>query len=155
MAKSNKKIYIGITIITLAVIAVVIVYYLQVVKPSREAGNDLDFEKQIAIESSKPPVASSGGSPSTPSKSVIGNDTVLKVTNPLMKADRIQWVQYLNNKYAKAKKAKDPKSDIVILTEDGVYGEKTKAAVNRLMGKTSTTWTEFSARVNGFLEALK
>lgn len=159
MAKSNRKIYIGISIITVAIIAVVVVYYFTVLKPAKLAGNDEEFEKKIEAESKKPastPSSSSSTSSSSTSTSGSGvtNDTVLKLTSPLMKNDRVQWVQYLNNKYAKAKKAKDKNSNLAILTEDGIYGTKTEAAVNRLMGKKTTTWTEFQTRVNGYLASL-
>lgn len=155
---ANKKIYIGITIITVAIIAVVIVYYFSIVKPKEKAGSDSTFEEKVKQEAiaNKPEGSSTSNVGTT--ASIINNATVFKVTNPLSKADRIQWIQYYYNKYAKLRNQKKKvvniahplknQPDLEIISEDGVYGNKTATAVNQIMGKRETNWNDFKAKVD-------
>lgn len=83
-----------------------------------------------------------GGRPMPVSKALpkVGNDTLLKKG---MKAQEVQWLQYLYNKeYI-------PKNGGTKLAEDGVFGAKTEAAVKRVTGtRTSIPWSAWRVLLN-------
>lgn len=70
---------------------------------------------------------------------VCTNSTVLK--RGMSKCDRIQWSQYYINKVAS-------KLGISKLTEDSIFGAKTEQAFQKLLGKSTGTWTEVKAKVD-------
>lgn len=150
MAKSNKIIYISIAIVTALVIIASIIYYYKVVKPK----NDNNFDEGSSDEggNTNNNTSTSGGGGST--KPAITNDTVFSVKSPLMKNERVQWIQNRFNKYAKARKLKGKTPDWTLLVEDSVYGNKTAEAVNKVLGKKSTSWTEFKIRMDYLDQAL-
>lgn len=66
------------------------------------------------------------------------NTTVLKKGT---RCDRVQWSQYkINQVYGRL--------GISPLTEDGIFGSKTEAAFQKLLGKKSGTWTEVKSKAD-------
>lgn len=151
MAKNNKVLYISIAVITALVITATIVYYFKVIKGQNQ-DDKFDELGDDSNQGSQGSQTSSGGGSTKPA---ITNDTVFSVKSPLMKNDRVQWIQYRYNKYAKARKLKGKTPDWTLLVEDGVYGNKTAEAVNRVMAKKSTSWNEFSSKIDALELALK
>jgi hypothetical protein len=150
MAKNNKVLYISIAVITALVIVATIVYYFKVIKGQNQ-DNKFDELGDDSNQGNQGSQTSSGGGSTKPA---ITNDTVFSVKSPLMKNDRVQWIQNRFNKYAKARKLKGKTPDWTLLVEDGVYGNKTADAVNKVMGKKSTSWTEFKIRMDYLDQAL-
>lgn len=146
--KSKKSLYIGIGIVAVAIIATIIVYYYTIVKPGlvvkeREKEIDQNINQETAKEET---IGGSGvTTPVDPSK--ITNATILEWKSPLMKSDRVQWVQNYYNRYVRARKAAGKTPDWPIIDEDSQFGEDTHKAVFRIMGKHKTSWTEFKAKV--------
>jgi hypothetical protein len=153
MATSKKPLYIGITVITLAVVATVIVYYMLIIKPKRDAERNSGFEPDSS-PSDAPSTDGNTSGGSTPSGTSITNDTVFSLKNPYMKNERVQWIQYKYNQYAKARKNAGLTPDWPTIKDDSVYGPKTRDAVNRVMGKTSASWNEVKTRVDYLLTQL-
>ncbi len=92
---------------------------------------------------------STGTTPSTaPTAPIYNNNTVFSVKSPYMKSDRVQWIQNAYNKYAKNRKLFGKTPDWAIISEDGVYGNNTANAMNRLMGKKSVNWSEVKTRTD-------
>lgn len=150
--KSKKGLYIGIGIVALAIIVSIIVYYYMIVKPQKES------EESTNIEPYSPPSSSgsgvSSGSSSSNAAPALTNTTLLEWKSPLMKGDRVQWVQNAYNKVALKRKSKNKTPDWPIIEEDGKFGENTHKAVNRVMGKYKTTWTEFKQKTDQILAQL-
>lgn len=63
------------------------------------------------------------------------DDTIFKVTSPMMKDDRVKLIQKAYNYVA-------DKEGWPLITEDGVFGNKTAQAVKKLTGKTNASWSE-------------
>ena len=148
--KSKKALYIGIGIVAVAIIATIIVYYYTVVKPGLVNEKDKDIDQKINEETAKEVNVGEGSSgvnvaPTDPNK--ITNATILEWKSPIMKADRVQWVQNYYNRYVRARKAAGKTPDWPIINEDSKFGEDTHKAVFRIMGKHKTSWTEFKAKV--------
>lgn len=142
MEKKTKALYIGIAIVTLAVVITVIVYYQTILKPKREQEKNEEVDQEINREETKE-VSSS----SAPVVGKITNDTILEWKSPILEADRVKWVQNFYNRYVRARKAAGKTPEWPIIEEDGRFGEATHKAVNRIMGKYKTSWTEFKAKV--------
>lgn len=145
--KSKKGLYIGIGIVAVAIIATIIVYYYTIIKPGlivkeREKEIDQNINQATAEEASV-----IGGTNTTVNTNQITNATILEWKSPLMKSDRVQWVQNYYNRYVRARKAAGKTPDWPIIEEDSIFGEDTHKAVYRIMGKHKTSWTEFKAKV--------
>lgn len=119
--KKTQQILIGVL-----VVVILIALYLKFRKPKDS--------NEVSI--------SSGGTSNTPTSSGmkrVGNDTVLKYGT---KAEEVKWVQTLYNSIYAVPLGKTK------LTVDGIYGTKTQAAVKFVLGKTTTSWTEFKRFVD-------
>ncbi len=124
--KTNTKF-----ILLMLVLAVLIIYLIHRTKGSK--ASDAEIEKQI----SNPGTGSnSTASPSSKksTKTQLGNDYTLKSGTW---GREVSWVQYYYNKMVA-----DPKK-LTRLVQDGKYGPKTEAAVKSILGKTTTSWTEW------------
>lgn len=153
--KSKKGLYIGIGIVALAIIVSIIVYYYMIVKPQKEAEGTTGIEPYSpVIPSSSSSTSSASSGSSSPVTPTMTNTTLLEWKSPLMKGDRVQWVQNAYNKVALKRKSKNKLPDWPIIQEDGVFGENTHKAVNRVMGKYKTTWTEFKQKTDQILAQL-
>lgn len=81
---------------------------------------------------------SSGSSSTSSASSGCTNTTVLKKGS---KCDRVQWSQYKINAIRTI-------LGIEKLAEDGVFGSKTEAAFQKLLGKKTGTWNEVLTKAN-------
>jgi hypothetical protein len=84
----------------------------------------------------------------TGSQTSFTDSTVFSLKNPRMKNERVQWMQYRYNKYARARKEKGRTPDWPTITEDGIFGPNTESAINRIMGKKSASWSEVRQRAD-------
>lgn len=124
-SKKTINLLIGVLILAIAI------YWF-----TRKPGTDYSGSPSGSPSSS----GSNGGSTaSTPKPTAsgypkIGNNTTLKKGT---KAEEVKWVQYLYNKYYARPRG------LSTLSEDGVFGDKTQAAIYRSIGKNSTTYAEY------------
>lgn len=131
MAKAKGKFPVRIVIYILIVIIAIylIKKYVIGTDPLTKEGEEKNADPKA------PP-----GSPKSPSSlKRVGNNTTLKKGT---KAQEVQWVQYYyNSKIAEpAGKTK--------LVEDGIFGSKTESVVKTVTGQSSTTWTNFKAKID-------
>lgn len=131
---TNIAIYVGIALI------VIFVAY----KAWQRFNVDTDYQ----IEDIPGANTSSTAGTTTTAKVPVTNSTILKLTSPRMKNERVQWVQNAYNKYAKLRKTYGKTPDWATITEDGDFGTNTQAAVYRLMGEKSTTWEKVKTRTD-------
>lgn len=121
----KKKInYQLIAIIVVAVILIVVIW-----KRSKSGRKDSAIEQEIAAPESTPAPTSSKKTLPT-----LGNDAVLKSG---VSAREVSWLQYYYNKMVATPQKKTK------LVQDGKFGPKTTAAVKSILGKESTSWTEW------------
>lgn len=118
------------------------------------------FIFQPMLDREEPPAgsgASSGGTtpaPKKPTKPVYTDSTVFSKKTPMMSDKRVQWMQYKYNQYAKERKKYGKTPNWPTITEDGKFGSNTAAAMTRLMGKSSASWTGVKARVDFLMKQL-
>lgn len=87
--------------------------------------------------------------------STAANNKINEYKSPLMKSDRIQWMQNGYNRYARNKQKYGPGqgktgsvTEWVIIPEDGIFGEATHKAVKRVMSNTyKASWEQFKTRL--------
>lgn len=101
--------------------------------PWKKASQDALPEMGAAATTS---AATSTASNST--TSTCTNQTLLKRGS---RCDRVQWVQFLYNKYYAIPQGKTK------LVEDGIFGANTEAAVKTIMGTITTTYADFYNRI--------
>jgi hypothetical protein len=119
------------TILTvLVVILVLVAIYKFVILPKRDEAESKTVD--LAVNTSS---GSSARLPTSTALKNVGNDTTLKKGSRNLEVKWLQW--YFNTKTNPATK----------LATDGVFGAKTEAVVKSITGKTSTTWTEFKAKI--------
>lgn len=118
-------------------LVVILVLYLGYRYWKNKQGSDT--EKAINNASSSGATNSITTGNSTATSQACTNSTVLK--RGMSKCDRIQWSQYYINKVAS-------KLGISKLTEDSIFGAKTENAFQKLLGKSTGTWTEVKAKVD-------
>jgi hypothetical protein len=124
--KKQNNIIIGVLI----GIIVLILLWKYVIKPAMDKSTVLVTDPSTGTKTSLP---------TTKTLPKLGNDATLKSGT---KAQEVQWVQYYYNSKLAAPIGK-PK-----LAEDGAFGPKTLAAVKSVTGGSSTTWTQFKAKVD-------
>ena len=76
------------------------------------------------------------------------NSTVFSVKSPLMEDKRVSWIQYEYNRLVGVAKSHGVPGNWFTITQDGVYGNQTKQAVNSLLGKTSASYNEVKNKVD-------
>jgi len=153
--KSKKGLYIGIVIVTIAIVASIIVYYYTIVKPKKDLDRQISDSENAGSGTSAP--STSGGSTSTGNPTgpaPLSNNTILKWKSPLMKGDRVQWLQNYYNKYVKLRQSLNKTPSWPTLDDDGVFGENTHKAVFRVMGKHETSWQAFKDKVDQQVKGL-
>lgn len=134
MKKNKKYILIGL--------GVVFIIYL--IWKNRKGSN--------AFAKNTTPIATSsvGSSNNTSTSSGCTNTTVLKRginCGPRMPNNRVQWSQNKINQVASI-------LGIQTLVDDGVFGEKTETAFQKLLGKKTGSWNEVQGKVNALLTGL-
>lgn len=118
------------------------------------------FIIQPMLQRDEEPAPSVGGgtgngtAPSAPKKPVYTDSTVFSKKTPMMSDKRVQWMQYKYNQYARERKKYKKTPDWPTITEDGKFGSKTAAAMTRLMGKSSASWTGVKTRVDYLMSEL-
>lgn len=127
MKKYGKQIIIGL------VIVVVLYTIFKVWKGKKQNSLPAPSNVPVATASYTSPA---GGS--TSEASGCTNSSILKKGS---KCDRVQWSQYKINQVAS-------KLGIAKLTEDSVFGSKTEAAFQKLLGKKTGSWNEVLSKVN-------
>ncbi len=129
----KKKLIIGVIIL---VVVIVVFRFLKKSKGSTPGTPPPSLTTQTA------PVAAPSA-PSNPSSApTCSNDTVLKRGS---KCDRVEWVQYYYNKYVAIPLNKTK------LDQDGAFGSKTESAVNAVLGKKTTTWSEWKKKLESLV----
>lgn len=77
------------------------------------------------------------------------NATMFRWQNPIMKNERVQWMQYRYNKTAIQRKLKSKSPEWPIIKEDGIFGKSTHDAVYRVMGNThEASWNTFKDKID-------
>lgn len=125
--KVNKKYIIG------GVILIVIIFIIVKVVRAKK----LNSTPIASTTTSTASVTSTG----TSSAGTCSNSTILKRGT---KCDRVQWAQYKINKVSS-------KLGIAKLVDDGIFGSKTEAAFQKLLGKKSGSWNEVQAKVDSII----
>jgi hypothetical protein len=137
------------TNIILSIVGLIVLWlaYKVVIKGQsiNEIFGGLPKPKEDTTNSTTSPTSPSGGG--TGAGTQYNGGTVFSVKSPFMRGDQVQWIQYRYNKLARLRKEKGKTPDWATITEDGIYGNQTATAVNRVMGKNSTSWNEFKAKV--------
>jgi hypothetical protein len=136
------------TNIILGIVGLIVLWLAYKVIIKGQSINDIfGFTPKPKEDATAPVSSGSGaGSSSSTGTSITGN-TVFSVKSPLMRGDQVQWIQYRYNKLARLRKDKNKTPEWSTIAEDGIYGNQTATAVNRVMGKNSTSWNEFQAKV--------
>lgn len=149
-----KKIpYLQIVIVLAVIVAVIYVIKTYVLTGTSNDNNSGSSSSSGTKNQSSPGTSSSASaSSSTPPVSasglpIKGNTTVLKRGD---KAAEVKYIQfYYNQNFVNAFGNED---HLTPLVEDGVFGEKTEAAVKLFTNKTSASWKEFHDAVDAHVE---
>lgn len=123
---NTKKIVIG------AVVVIVVFLIAKAIMSKRGNTKETATAGTTATASGTANIVSSG------TTAGCTNTTVLKKGS---RCDRVQWSQYkINQVYGRL--------GISPLTEDGIFGSKTEAAFQKLLGKKTGTWTEVKSKAD-------
>ena len=131
------------------IVLAVIVLIALIMHFKKKKADDQEIESEIKASSSgsSSSTSSSSSAPKEYSSSglvKLGNTATLKKGT---KSAEVRWLQWhYNQKIAKTK-------GLTYLSEDGIFGSKTEAAVKSILGKTTTSWAEWYNKLNNMYSA--
>lgn len=132
--KKQQRIFFGV----LAAIVIIAIF----LHFRKKKADNSEIQTEIANANSTPSSTSTKPKVSSSGLPILGNTALLKKGT---KSAEVRWVQWdFNQRIAKP-------NGYTLLSEDGIFGSKTEAAVNSVLKKKTTSWAEWK----NFVDKLK